>query len=254
MQARAEGRAAAGARPDGGRGKLRRRRLDLRLAGDRSGARARGGRARRADAAARAAPRPARGRDRLARLRRPRLVVGAQHGGLVAQPVPAAGLQRPRLGRLRLDDRARRRRRDRRVRRDGARARGRSASSTRGRSCSRSPRGSWWAASRSRSPRRRTEPTTAVLFSGESAFGSLFDSAATISLTTLALLLLFKGLAWSVSLGNFRGGPTFPAHLPRRRRRPDGGAPAGLRGDAGRRGARRARRAWRRCGCRSRRR
>ena len=27
----------------------------------------------------------------------------------------------------------------------------------------------------------------------------------------LALLLLFKGLAWSISLGNFRGGPTFPA-------------------------------------------
>ncbi len=25
------------------------------------------------------------------------------------------------------------------------------------------------------------------------------------------MLLLFKGLAWSISLGNFRGGPTFPA-------------------------------------------
>ena len=55
------------------------------------------------------------------------------------------------------------------------------------------------------------EPTTAVLFSGESAFDALFASAATISLSTLALLLLFKGLAWSISLGNFRGGPTFPA-------------------------------------------
>ena len=51
----------------------------------------------------------------------------------------------------------------------------------------------------------------AVLFSGEEAFGKLFSSAATVSLSTLALLLLFKGLAWSVSLGNFRGGPTFPA-------------------------------------------
>jgi len=51
----------------------------------------------------------------------------------------------------------------------------------------------------------------AVLFSGETAFGSLFASAATISLSTLALLLLFKGLAWSISLGTFRGGPTFPA-------------------------------------------
>jgi H+/Cl- antiporter ClcA len=55
------------------------------------------------------------------------------------------------------------------------------------------------------------ESTNAVLFSGEAAFGSLFSSAATISLSTLALLLLFKGLAWSISLGNFRGGPTFPA-------------------------------------------
>jgi H+/Cl- antiporter ClcA len=55
------------------------------------------------------------------------------------------------------------------------------------------------------------EPANVVLFSGEAAFGSLFSSAATISLSTLALLLLFKGLAWSISLGNFRGGPTFPA-------------------------------------------
>jgi hypothetical protein len=53
--------------------------------------------------------------------------------------------------------------------------------------------------------------SSAVLFSGESAFGSLFDSAATVSLSTLALLLVFKGLAWSISLGGFRGGPTFPA-------------------------------------------
>ena len=55
------------------------------------------------------------------------------------------------------------------------------------------------------------ESPDAVLFSGEEAFGSLFGQAATISLSTLALLLLFKGLAWSISLGNFRGGPTFPA-------------------------------------------
>jgi H+/Cl- antiporter ClcA len=55
------------------------------------------------------------------------------------------------------------------------------------------------------------QPASAVLFSGESAFGNLFDNAATLSLTTLALLLIFKGLAWSISLGNFRGGPTFPA-------------------------------------------
>jgi H+/Cl- antiporter ClcA len=53
--------------------------------------------------------------------------------------------------------------------------------------------------------------SSAVLFSGESAFGSLFDSAASVSLSTLALLIVFKGLAWSISLGGFRGGPTFPA-------------------------------------------
>ncbi len=51
----------------------------------------------------------------------------------------------------------------------------------------------------------------AVLFSGQESFGTLFGQAAGVSLSTLALLLLFKGLAWSVSLGNFRGGPTFPA-------------------------------------------
>jgi H+/Cl- antiporter ClcA len=51
----------------------------------------------------------------------------------------------------------------------------------------------------------------AVLFSGESAFSSLFGSAATISLSSLALLLVFKGLAWSISMSSFRGGPTFPA-------------------------------------------
>ena len=51
----------------------------------------------------------------------------------------------------------------------------------------------------------------AVLFSGEEAFGALFAQAATVSLGTLALLIVFKGLAWSISLGSFRGGPTFPA-------------------------------------------
>lgn len=53
--------------------------------------------------------------------------------------------------------------------------------------------------------------TDAVLFSGQDAFGSLLKDAPTLSLTTLALLLIFKGAAWSISLGSFRGGPTFPA-------------------------------------------
>jgi H+/Cl- antiporter ClcA len=55
------------------------------------------------------------------------------------------------------------------------------------------------------------EKPDAVLFSGQDDFGQLFGSASTIALSTLGLLLVFKGLAWSISLGNFRGGPTFPA-------------------------------------------
>jgi H+/Cl- antiporter ClcA len=55
------------------------------------------------------------------------------------------------------------------------------------------------------------QPTTAVLFSGQNAFGDLAKSESTLPLSTLTLLLVFKGLAWGISLGNFRGGPAFPA-------------------------------------------
>lgn len=55
------------------------------------------------------------------------------------------------------------------------------------------------------------QPADAVLFSGQDAFGELLKGAETLSASTLLLLLLCKGLAWSISLGNFRGGPTFPA-------------------------------------------
>jgi hypothetical protein len=55
------------------------------------------------------------------------------------------------------------------------------------------------------------QPITAVLFSGQNAFGDLAKTESTLSLSTLALLLVFKGLAWGISLGNFRGGPAFPA-------------------------------------------
>lgn len=57
------------------------------------------------------------------------------------------------------------------------------------------------------------EPANLVLFSGQEAFGPLVDQASTLSLATFALLILFKGIAWGVSLGSFRGGPTFPALL-----------------------------------------
>ena len=55
------------------------------------------------------------------------------------------------------------------------------------------------------------EPVDLVLFSGQEGMGPLVDQAATLSLGTLALLIVFKGLAWGVSLGAARGGPTFPA-------------------------------------------
>jgi H+/Cl- antiporter ClcA len=55
------------------------------------------------------------------------------------------------------------------------------------------------------------QPADVVLFSGESAFTSMFSQASTLSLATLTWLLLFKGVAWSLSMGSFRGGPTFPA-------------------------------------------
>ena len=55
------------------------------------------------------------------------------------------------------------------------------------------------------------QPADTVLFSGQDAFSSLIKQGPALALSTLAFLLLFKGLAWSISLGNFRGGPTFPA-------------------------------------------
>jgi chloride channel protein, CIC family len=52
-----------------------------------------------------------------------------------------------------------------------------------------------------------------VLFSGENSINSLVANPADWSLSALALLLAFKGLAYGLSLGTFRGGPTFPAML-----------------------------------------
>jgi hypothetical protein len=55
------------------------------------------------------------------------------------------------------------------------------------------------------------QPVYAVLFSGSRALHPVVDQAATLSVVTIAWLLAFKGLAWSISLGSFRGGPVFPA-------------------------------------------
>jgi chloride channel protein, CIC family len=55
------------------------------------------------------------------------------------------------------------------------------------------------------------KPDNLVLFSGQEAMGPLVHQASTFSLSAFAFLILFKGFAYSVSLGGARGGPTFPA-------------------------------------------
>jgi len=50
-----------------------------------------------------------------------------------------------------------------------------------------------------------------VLQSGETELPALVSSPTSWSIVTLLLLLAFKGVAYAVSLGSFRGGPTFPA-------------------------------------------
>ena len=50
-----------------------------------------------------------------------------------------------------------------------------------------------------------------VLFSGQDALPGLVAQAGSWSIGALVLLIVFKGLAYSLCLGSFRGGPTFPA-------------------------------------------
>ena len=50
-----------------------------------------------------------------------------------------------------------------------------------------------------------------VLFSGQDQLPGLVSNASTWSVAALAWLLVFKGIAYGLSLGSFRGGPTFPA-------------------------------------------
>jgi H+/Cl- antiporter ClcA len=50
-----------------------------------------------------------------------------------------------------------------------------------------------------------------VLFSGEEALPDLVRDAGTFTVGTLLLLIVCKGLAYSLSLGGFRGGPAFGA-------------------------------------------
>ncbi|MGW9431867.1 chloride channel protein [Streptomyces decoyicus] len=55
------------------------------------------------------------------------------------------------------------------------------------------------------------KPATEMLYSGQSALGSLFRDSAGYSVAALLLLILCKGLAYCASLSAFRGGPIFPA-------------------------------------------
>ena len=50
-----------------------------------------------------------------------------------------------------------------------------------------------------------------VLFSGQDQLPGLVSQAGSWSLAALAWLIVFKGLAYGLSLGAYRGGPTFPA-------------------------------------------
>lgn len=50
-----------------------------------------------------------------------------------------------------------------------------------------------------------------VLYSGQSAMGPLLAHSASYSVGALALLVVCKALAYSASLGGFRGGPIFPS-------------------------------------------
>jgi hypothetical protein len=50
-----------------------------------------------------------------------------------------------------------------------------------------------------------------VLFSGQDQLPGLTAQAGAYSLGALALMIALKGIAYGLSLGSFRGGPTFPA-------------------------------------------
>ena len=55
-----------------------------------------------------------------------------------------------------------------------------------------------------------THGTDQVLFSGETTIAPLIQNAGTWTVGALVLLVICKGVAYSMSLTSFRGGPTFP--------------------------------------------
>jgi len=50
-----------------------------------------------------------------------------------------------------------------------------------------------------------------VLFSGQDALSGLVSQASTWTVAALVWVIVFKGIAYSLCIGSFRGGPTFPA-------------------------------------------
>ena len=56
-------------------------------------------------------------------------------------------------------------------------------------------------------------PLADVLFSGETDIGPLVSNPAAWTTGALIALVVFKAIAYAVSIGSFRGGPTFPALL-----------------------------------------
>ena len=50
-----------------------------------------------------------------------------------------------------------------------------------------------------------------MLYSGQSALPSRLEHAASYTAGALVLLIVCKGLVYSISLAGFRGGPTFPS-------------------------------------------
>lgn len=50
-----------------------------------------------------------------------------------------------------------------------------------------------------------------MLYSGQNQLGPLIVHAASYTVGALVLLVVCKGLAYSIALSSFRGGPTFPA-------------------------------------------
>ena len=50
-----------------------------------------------------------------------------------------------------------------------------------------------------------------VLFSGQDALTGLVQNAGTWTIAALIWVIVFKGIAYSLCIGSFRGGPTFPA-------------------------------------------